>query len=72
MKRSLTRVPWISAIVALVLVVSPPGRGFLEAAFLSDDQLGQNIARPLVMAAVVVMLAAALAESLLRWWLRRG
>lgn len=72
MKQPLTKVPWISAVVTLVLVVSPPGRGFLEAAFLSDDQLGQNIARPLVMAAVVVMLAAALAESLLRWWLRRG
>lgn len=72
MRRRSTRVPWISAIVALALAVSPPGRGFLAAAFLSGDQLGQNIARPLVMAAGGVVLAAALAESLLRRWLRRG
>ncbi|MFO1132847.1 MAG: hypothetical protein U1E16_12665 [Hyphomicrobiales bacterium] len=70
MTRSVTPLPWISALLALALVANPVGWDFLHSAFLSGDQLGQNIARPLVLMAIGVVLVLALAEYLLRRWLR--
>jgi hypothetical protein len=53
-----------------VAAVSPIGREFLWSAFVSSDQLGRNIARPLVLWAVGAVLVAVLCEYLLRRWLR--
>lgn len=70
MKRSVTLVPWITAVLALALVANPVGWDFLYSAFVSSDQLGRNIARPLVLMAIGVMLVLGLAEYLARRWLR--
>ena len=53
-----------------MLCASSPGRDVLYTAFLSSDELGRNIFRPLVMWAMAVMLAAVLCEYVLRAWLR--
>jgi hypothetical protein len=70
MKRQVTGLPWVSAVLALGLAANPVGWGFLDAAFVSSDQLGQNIARPVVLAAIGAVLLLMLAEYLLRRWLR--
>jgi hypothetical protein len=60
----MSRWPWITAIVAVVLAVNPVGQGFIHGAFLSNEQLSRNIARPIVIVAVLLLLAA----GVLEWW----
>lgn len=70
MSRAVSPWPWISPFAGAVAAVSPIGREFLWSAFVSSDQLGRNIARPLVFWAIGAVLVAVLCEYLLRRWLR--
>ena len=70
MPRAVTAWPWITPFLAAVVAVSPVGRDFLWSAFFSSDQLGRNIARPLVFWAMGAVLVAVGCEYLLRSWLR--
>jgi hypothetical protein len=61
-----TRWPWFTMVLAAIALFNPIGLGFVDAAFLSTDQLSRNIARPIVLVAAAVLLAA----GVLEWWLR--
>jgi membrane protein DedA with SNARE-associated domain len=61
------RWPWFTFVVAAVVALSPPGQGLLYLAFISNEQLSNNIGQPLVaMTAAVLLVVAAL-----EWWIRR-
>lgn len=70
MRNAPTRWPWISLIVSALAAVSGVGREFVDAAFISSDPLGRNIAQPIVLIAMAVMLVAVLGEFMLRNWIR--
>ena len=61
------RWPWITMIIAAAVALSPPGHGMLYLAFLSNEQLSNNIAQPLFAMTVVSLLVVAALE----WWVRR-
>lgn len=61
------RWPWFTFVVAAVVALSPPGQDLLYLAFISNEQLSNNIAQPLAgMTAAILLVAAAL-----EWWVRR-
>jgi len=60
-------VPWITLVVAAVAVASPFGRVLIYQAFFSGEQLSNNIAQPLVFAALAILLLL----GVLEWWIRR-
>ena len=61
------RWPWFTFVVVAVVALSPPGQDLLYLAFLSNEQLSNNIAQPLVgMTATILLVVAAL-----EWWIRR-
>ena len=62
------RVPWITFIAAAVAVANPVGLGFLHSAFVSSDQLGRNIAQPIVFSALAIAAGLAFTETLVRAW----
>lgn len=61
------RWPWFTSVVAAVVALSPPGQDLLYLAFMSNEQLSNNIAQPLVGMTAAILLAAAALE----WWIRR-
>jgi hypothetical protein len=44
----MTRWPWISLLLAVLVVISPPGREIIHDAFYSGEALSRNIAQFLV------------------------
>jgi hypothetical protein len=40
--------PWITMVLAVAAALNPVGLDFLHGAFMSNEQLSRNIARPIV------------------------
>lgn len=61
------RWPWITVLMAVVLAVTPVGQNSIYLAFFSGEQLSRNIAQPIfLMALAIILLLVAL-----EWWVRR-
>ena len=58
--------PWISLLLAAIVSLNPVGLDFLRSAFLADEALTRNIARPIVLAAAAIVVLAAVTEWLVR------
>jgi hypothetical protein len=71
MKPPKTRWPWISLALTAALALSPLGREFYYDAFLSNEQLSRNIAQPIFLTGLAVMLALILCEYGVRTYLLR-
>ncbi len=61
------QLPWISLVLAAIVLLNPVGLGFLRNAFFSGEQLSRNIAQPIVFGVLAVLVALVAVE----WWLRR-
>jgi hypothetical protein len=61
------RWPWFTFVIAAVVALSPPGQDLLYLAFVSNEQLSNNIAQPLVVMTAAILLLA----GTLEWWIRR-
>jgi hypothetical protein len=64
-----TRWPWISLLLGAVAALNPVGLDFLHSAFFAGEQLARNIAQPIVLAALAVMVLAVMLEWLVRSFL---
>ncbi|MBR0993758.1 hypothetical protein JQ580_23825 [Bradyrhizobium japonicum] len=64
-----TRWPWISLLLGAVVVLNPVGLEFLHSAFFASEQLARNIAQPIVLIALAVMVMAVMLEWLMRSFL---
>ena len=47
--------PWISVVLAGVVTFNPVGLAFLKSAFLAEEALAHNIARPIVLSGAGIM-----------------
>ena len=61
-----TRWPWISLLLAIMVIVSPPGREIIHNAFFSGEQLSRNIAQPILFTGVSIMILLGALEWLVR------
>ena len=61
-----TRWPWISLLLGAVVALNPIGLDFLHSAFFAGEQLARNIAQPIVLAALAVMVLVMVLEWLVR------
>jgi hypothetical protein len=63
----MARWPWITMVLAAVVVLNPLGRDIIYLAFLSGEQLSRNIWQPFAYCGglVLILLMA------LEWWIRR-
>jgi hypothetical protein len=61
------RLPWITLLLAAVVVLNPFGLEIIYAAFFSGEQLSRNIWQPIAITAglILILLIA------LEWWLRK-
>lgn len=64
-------VPWITLVLAAVLALNPAGYEFIYSAFWSNEALSRNIARPIVLIAIGLLLLLAIAEIVIRYARRR-
>lgn len=64
-----TRWPWISLLLGAVVALNPIGLDFLHSAFFAGEQLARNIAQPLVLTALAVMVLMVMFEWLMRSFL---
>lgn len=64
-----TRWPWISLLLGAFLALNPIGLDFLHSAFFAGEQLARNIAQPLVLTALAVMVLMVMLEWLMRSFL---
>jgi hypothetical protein len=66
----------MSMLLAAMVVLNPVGLDFLRSAFLADEALTRNIARPIVLAGLAIAALAAALEWLVRVYVlkrrRRG
>ncbi|SDH33208.1 hypothetical protein SAMN05216338_100863 [Bradyrhizobium sp. Rc2d] len=62
-----TRWPWISLLLGAVVALNPIGLDFLHSAFLSGEQLSRNIAQPIVLSALAVLVLVGIIEWLVRF-----
>ena len=67
-----TRWPWISLLLAIMVIVSPPGREIIHNAFFSGEQLSRNIAQPILFTGVSIMILLGALEWLVRLILFRS
>jgi hypothetical protein len=67
----LQRWPWITALVAVVVVVSPLGQEVIHSAFYSGEQLARSIAWVVIDVYGGALLALMVVEWLVRWWWAR-
>jgi hypothetical protein len=58
--------PWISLLLAAIVVLNPVGLDFVRSAFLSNEALTRNIAQPIVLAAAAISVLAVATEWLIR------
>jgi membrane protease YdiL (CAAX protease family) len=63
--------PWITMLLAAVVVLNPIGLDFLHSAFMSNEQLSRNIAQPIVFMIGSVLGALIVFEFILRKYLMR-
>jgi hypothetical protein len=64
-----TRWPWISLLLGAVVAVNPIGLDFLHSAFFAGEQLARNIAQPIVLTALAVIVVVVMVEWLVRSFL---
>jgi hypothetical protein len=64
-----TRWPWISLLLCAAGALNPVGLDFLHSAFFAGEQLARNIAQPIVLTALAVMVLAVTFEWLVRSFL---
>jgi len=62
-----TRWPWISLLLGAVVALNPIGLDFLHSAFLSGEQLSRNIAQPIVLSALAILVLVGIIEWLVRF-----
>jgi len=62
----MTRWPWISLLLAVLVVISPLGREIIHDAFYSGEGLSRNIAQALIYIALGVAAAMIALEWLVR------
>jgi len=62
-----TRWPWISLLLGAVVALNPVGLDFLQSAFLSGEQLSRNIAQPIVLSALAILILIGVIEWLVRF-----
>jgi hypothetical protein len=62
----MTRWPWITLVVAVPAGVSPLGQELFYSAFLSGDQLGRSIARPIFFMGAALLIVLVFTEWLVR------
>jgi len=62
-----TRWPWISLLLGAVVALNPIGLDFLRSAFLSGEQLSRNIAQPIVLSALAILILVGVIEWLVRF-----
>lgn len=62
-----TRWPWISLLLGAVVALNPVGLAFLRSAFFSGEQLSRNIAQPIVLSALAILLLVGIIEWLVRF-----
>ncbi|RTE92510.1 MULTISPECIES: hypothetical protein [Bradyrhizobium] len=61
-----TRWPWISLLLGAVVALNPVGLDFLRSAF-SGEQLSRNIAQPIVLSALAILVLVGIIEWLVRF-----
>ena len=61
-----TRWPWISPLLAAAVALNPIGLDFLRAAFFAGEQLARNIAQPIVLTAMAILVLIGVLEWLVR------
>ena len=61
------RWPWITIVLAAVVLLNPVGVSILDAAFFSGEQLSNNIWQPIAIVAILVLLALIALE----WFIRK-
>ena len=64
-----TRWPWISLLLGVVAALNPVGLDFLHSAFFAGEQLARNIAQPIVLTALAIIVLVAVLEWLVRSFL---
>ncbi len=62
-----TRWPWISLLLGAGGALNPVGLDFLQSAFLSGEQLSRNIAQPIVLSALAILVLVGTIEWLVRF-----
>jgi hypothetical protein len=62
-----TRWPWISLLLGAVVALNPIGLDFLRSAFFSGEQLSRNIAQPVVLSALAILVLVGIIEWLVRF-----
>ncbi|MCK1419557.1 hypothetical protein IVB14_05835 [Bradyrhizobium sp. 180] len=62
-----TRWPWISLLLGGIVALNPIGLDFLQSAFLSAEQLSRNIAQPIVLSALAILVLVGIIEWLVRF-----
>lgn len=62
-----TRWPWISLLLGAGVALNPVGLDFLQSAFLSGEQLSRNIAQPVVLSALAILVLIGTIEWLARF-----
>lgn len=60
-------VPWITLILAVVVIFNPIGFGFIRSAYWSGEQLSRNIAQPLVLIGLGILILLAGIEIAIRY-----
>ena len=63
--------PWITTLLAAAIALNPVGLDFLHGAFMSNEQLSRNIARPIVFMIGGVLGALCVLEFGIRQYLVR-
>ena len=61
-----TRWPWISLLLGAAVALNPVGLDFLHSAFFAGEQLARNIAQPIVLTALAIMVLVVVLEWLVR------
>ena len=66
-----TRWPWISLLLAVVIIISPQGRAVIHNAFFSGEQLSRNIAQPIFCIGLAILVSIGSLEWLARLLISR-
>jgi hypothetical protein len=66
-----TKWPWVTLVLALVLVFLPPVNDIVHSTFFSGEQLARSLGQLVLMEFVGVVLVFALIEWGVRWYAAR-
>jgi hypothetical protein len=61
------RWPWITIVLAAIVILNPVGLDILNAAFFSNEQLSNNIWQPIATVAILLLLFLICIE----WFIRK-